>query len=94
MLTLTHVLIAIAALVLWGLFVLASPITRCHRCHGKAIIRTRFRKKIRSCPRCRGSRRQYRLGATLVHRIAEPATDALKQRIRDRHNSTREGIRP
>ena len=86
MLTVSHVLIAIAAVILWALFVLASPITRCRRCHGKAIIRTRIRKRIRACPRCRGSRRQYRRGATLVHRLAEPARDALKQRIRDRHN--------
>ena len=92
MLALTHVLVAIAVVTGWALFVLVSPITRCHRCRGKAIIRTRIRKRIRSCPRCRGSRRQYRLGATLVHRLAEPATDALKQRIRDRH--TREGIKP
>ena len=54
MLTLTHVLMAIAAVVLWALFVLASPITRCRRCHGKAIIRTRIRKRIKACPRCRG----------------------------------------
>ena len=86
MLTLTHVLMAIAVITGWALFVYISPITRCHRCHGKAIVRTRIRKRIKSCPRCRGSRRQYRLGATLVHRLAEPATDALKRRIATRHN--------
>ena len=87
MLTLTNVLLAIAAVVFWALFVLASPITRCHRCHGKAIIRTRIRKRIRSCPRCRGSRRQYRRGATLVHRLStEPARDSMRERIRPRHN--------
>jgi hypothetical protein len=86
MLTLTHVLVAIAVVTGWALFVLISPITRCRRCHGKAIIRTRFRKRIRACPRCGGSRRQYRLGANAVHRLAEPGRDALKRRIRARHH--------
>jgi len=85
MVTLTHVLIAIAVVIGWALFVLISPITRCHRCDGKRIVRAAITHRIRVCPRCRGSRRQYRLGAQLVHQLASPAREHLQRQIRSRH---------
>ncbi len=67
---LTAALVLLSAAVTWCLLLLASPTRRCARCKGKRVTRTRWARRIIRCPRCRGTGRSYRRGATTVHRFA------------------------
>jgi hypothetical protein len=58
-------IVAIAVLV-----VLVSPTRQCIRCKGERVTRHRLTKRLMGCPRCKGTGRHYRRGATLVHRFA------------------------
>ncbi|MGO9293917.1 MAG: hypothetical protein ACLP52_08565 [Streptosporangiaceae bacterium] len=66
---LTAALILLGAGIGWALVLLASPTRRCARCKGKRITRGRLRQRIVRCPRCSGTGRSCRRGATAVHRV-------------------------
>ena len=55
MLTLTHVLIAIAVVAGRALFVLISPIGRCPRCNGQRVVRHGAKPRRVRCGKCRGA---------------------------------------
>ena len=55
-----HVLIALAVLAGWALFVYVRPTKACGSCAGREG----------PCPRCRGTGRRFRVGARLVRRGA------------------------
>lgn len=59
-------LIILAVLAGYVLFVLASPATTCRACAGWAV-RSRRRRR-RTCRRCGGTGIRFRPGATVVHR--------------------------
>ena len=81
---LTHILLGLAAFTGWVLFLLASPVGRCRRCHGERIIRTRLRGRVRKCPRCKGAGRSRRTGAVLVHRARWALRKAVAAEIERR----------
>jgi hypothetical protein len=60
----TALLLAAAAIVGYGLFVLASPTTACRRCRGYG---TRGRRR-NPCHRCGGTGIRFRPGAPLLYR--------------------------
>jgi hypothetical protein len=66
--------LAVAALVLTGLYLLACaiwPYANCARCDGSGKSRSPSRKKFRNCPRCKGTGRRKRIGRRLLdHRAA------------------------
>lgn len=61
-----HVLILAVVIVGYLLFVYASPFGRCPRCRGRGVLING--SKAKPCPRCKGARRQQRLGSRTVHR--------------------------
>lgn len=64
----THAILAGAGLLLpWCLFVLVSPVGRCHRCKGNRVIRDG--RRSRACKNCKATGRAARPGARLVHRV-------------------------
>lgn len=66
---LTLILLAAAALIVWSVVVLVSPIGQCGRCKGqRVIIRGR---RSRRCPRCQGRGLCRRRGAVVVHRLVQ-----------------------
>jgi hypothetical protein len=65
-----HVLVILVIIVVYGLFVLASPTRACGSCI----------KHRGPCPRCKGTRRRFRLGARLVHRGAVRARKQARRR--------------
>jgi hypothetical protein len=60
----TQILAGLAVAAGYGVFLLVSPSTGCRRCSGGG----RAGRRPRTCPRCGGTGRQFRLGARLVHR--------------------------
>jgi Zn finger protein HypA/HybF involved in hydrogenase expression len=65
-----HLILLGFALVAGYLILVASaPTCRCRRCHGKRVVQHWLTRKIIACPRCRATGRQYRPGATAVHRF-------------------------
>ena len=73
-----HVLVLLALLGAYTLFVLAVPRKRCRRCSGWGV-----RQKRRSrpaCARCKGAGRTFRPGARLVHRGAVTAIKYARER--------------
>jgi hypothetical protein len=67
-LILTGVPCAFAGLVLWVLFLLASPVGTCLRCQGRKVQVNG--RRVRPCGRCKGHGIARRRGAALVHRVA------------------------
>ncbi len=64
-----HLILAvIVVLALTAAVLLASPTRTCARCKGERVTRHRLTKRLIGCPRCKGTGRHYRRGATLVHR--------------------------
>jgi hypothetical protein len=83
----TLLVIAIAAgyavsLYLW-------PIRACSRCKGARVISHRARG-FRSCPRCAGTGRTRRIGATAIHRFY---WSARGEAARERRRATAERLR-
>jgi len=70
---LTHILLVLGLPAAWALFLAISPTRRCRRCGGKRIVRTRWRQRIITCPKCKATGRHYRLGAVAVHRFISAA---------------------
>lgn len=77
---LNHILIAFGVLAVYLAVVLASPTRRCSRCRGKRVTRHRLTRKFIKCPRCKGTSRHYRRGATVVHRFTWSLIDAICDR--------------
>jgi len=65
-----HLILAVLAITaVTVLVLLVSPTRRCRRCKGERVTRHRLTKRLMGCPRCKGTGRHYRRGATLVHRF-------------------------
>jgi hypothetical protein len=80
----TAALLLIAALLAYGLFVLASPVVTCPR--RRVIKRKGRRSRSVRCRRCKGKGLRYRRGARLVHALYwSVAGDAVKARFRERY---------
>jgi len=76
----THVLIVLAALAGYALFLLIKPERACRRCSGWGA-----RGKRRTyCTRCAGTGKRFRLGARLVHRGAAEAYRYARRRMESR----------
>jgi hypothetical protein len=73
----THLLVALALLAAYTVFVLISPDHPCGRCSGWGNHHGRRNK---ACPRCDGTGRRFRPGAQIIHR----GTSLLIRTIRDR----------
>jgi DnaJ-class molecular chaperone len=79
----TGFLAAAGAAAAWCLFVYMSPFGRCFRCGGRgAVIHGR---KPRPCPRCKGAKRQQRLGSRTVHRAVRMVRAELARTRREEH---------
>jgi hypothetical protein len=65
----TILLIVLAVLAAYALFVLASPVTACRTCRGYGMKPRRWRRRA-TCHRCGGTGFRFRPGARLVHRAA------------------------
>ena len=65
------ILLGFAALAVYVAVVAKWPTGRCRRCKGKRVIKHWFTRKYVACPRCRATGRQYRRGATAVHRFIQ-----------------------
>ena len=63
----TTVLIILAALAAYVLFLLASPATDCRACRGWGV---KGRRRRATCPHCGGTSIRFRLGAPLIYRAA------------------------
>ena len=83
MLTASLILAGFGLLAVHVLVVLVSPTRRCGRCHGKRVTESRWTGRIIRCPRCYGTGRQFRFGATIVHRYAWSARDGWRNRKED-----------
>lgn len=59
----SHVLAALLILVIWGLTLVVKPTRKCRRCSN-----TGRGKKRSICGRCKGTGKQFRLGAKNIHR--------------------------
>jgi len=87
------ILAALAAVTVWLLVVLASPVRRCVRCKGERVARSRLTRRMGSCRRCQGTGRHYRRGAVLVHRARWAIRNAIADELEQRRQ-TRERSRP
>ena len=65
------ILLGFGALTVYLLVVAARPTRSCRRCHGKRVVQHWLTRKYMACPRCRATGRQYRFGATAVHRFLQ-----------------------
>jgi hypothetical protein len=83
----SHILLAFAALCGWVVLLLASPTRRCARCKGTRLSRHWLTRRQIRCPRCRGTGRHSRRGAAVVHGFAwRIFGDLLARRDRDRRD--------
>jgi DnaJ-class molecular chaperone len=72
----SHILIVLALLAGYALFLLIKPEKACRRCSGWGA-----RGKRRTyCSRCQGTGKRFRLGARLVHRAAAQGYRYLRTR--------------
>lgn len=74
----TQILIALAVLGVYVLFVAAVPARSCPRCSGWGA-KTK-RRKPRACGRCQGTGTTFRPGARLVHKGAAQVIRYLRER--------------
>lgn len=77
-------LIAIGALLGYGLLCLASPVAKCPRT--RVIKRKGKRPRVVACRKCKGRGHRYRPGARLVHSVFQSAAgNRIKTRFGDRY---------
>lgn len=74
----THLLMFLAIIAGYGLFVLVRPQMACRKCSGWGS-RTRHRR-VSACGRCQATGKTFRPGARLVHRGAALALRHLRER--------------
>lgn len=77
----THLLMFLAVVAGYGLFVLVSPTGACRKCSGWGS-RKRHRK-VSACGRCKATGKTFRPGARLVHRGAALAIRTIRERQED-----------
>jgi len=74
----TAILIILAAVAVYAVFVLVKPDKACGKCSGWGL-KTR-RRRSKACSRCKGTGKQFRLGARLVHGGAAQAMKYMRER--------------
>ena len=74
-----HVLIALAVIAAYVVFVLVKPDRPCGRCGGWGA-RGKLRRRS-ACGRCGGSGRRFRPGAPLVHRGKALVIRRVRERL-------------
>ena len=82
----TDVLIILAAIVVYAVFVLVKPDKACGKCSGWGL-KTRRRRRNKACSRCKGTGRQFRLGARLVHSGAVQVFKYVREQIKQRREA-------
>lgn len=75
----THLLIVLAVIAGYGLFVLVKPDKSCGRCGGWG--HRQGRRRHSACPKCQGTGRAFWPGARLVHTGAAAAIRYLRERM-------------
>jgi DnaJ-class molecular chaperone len=75
----THLLIFLAIVAGYGLFVLVRPAGACRKCSGWGARKGR-RRRVSACGRCKGTGKTFRPGARLVHRGAALAIRSMRER--------------
>ena len=76
----THVLVVLALIAAYIVFVLVRPQKPCRRCRGWGVKG----RRRRSCPRCQGTGTHFRLGAPLIHRGKALVLRYLIEQARER----------
>lgn len=74
---LAHVLITLAVIAGYGVFLLVRPHQKCRRCGGWGS----GGRRRAACPRCGGTGTKFRIGAPLVHRGAALAVRYIRERM-------------
>jgi hypothetical protein len=74
----THLLVVLALIAAYAVFVLVFPTGQCRKCGGWGHKAKRPRN--RSCKRCKGTGRSFRPGARIVHGGAAAAVRYLRSR--------------
>lgn len=74
----TQALVILALFAAYSLFVLVKPDTACRECG--AWGHKSKRRRNRACGRCKGTGRQFRPGARLVHKGAALAIRYVRER--------------
>ena len=81
MLTLNHVLLAIAAGAGRVLFLLRFPVRKCSWCKGtRRAKKHRYWGRVGACRRCQVTGKHYRLGATTVHEVRRLIREDIRER--------------
>ena len=75
----THLLMSLAIVAGYALFVLVRPTGACRKCSGWGSRRGR-RRKVSACGRCSATGKTFRPGARLVHRGAALAIRSIRER--------------
>ena len=78
----THLLVILAAIVLYAGFVLVKPDRNCPKCNGWG--QRRKRRRPRACPRCKATGRAFWPGARLVHKGVAAAYRQVRAWMEDR----------
>ncbi len=76
---LNQILIALAVIAGYGLFVLVRPMMSCRKCSGWGQKAGR-RRKVSACVRCKGTGEVFRPGARFVHAGAALALQHWRDR--------------
>jgi DnaJ-class molecular chaperone len=76
----THVLIVLALIAGYAVFLLIRPTRACRRCSGWGA-RNKRRGHRSYCARCKGTGRTFRLGSRIVHRGAAEAYRYARKRM-------------
>jgi DnaJ-class molecular chaperone len=74
----THLLMFLAVVAGYGLFVLIRPTGSCRKCSGWGS-KTK-RRRVSACGKCSGTGKTFRPGARLVHRGAALAIRSIRER--------------
>jgi hypothetical protein len=67
------ILLALIALVVWGVSLYVHPFTGCGACDATGLNRGSTGKRFGLCKRCGGSRRRQRFGSRTLHRAIRSA---------------------
>jgi hypothetical protein len=70
-----HLLIVLALAAGWLLLCMFKPARPCRKCSALG------HRKRKACPRCKGTGRQFRLGAPFAHRLKLMTFAAVRDRI-------------
>lgn len=76
----THLLVVLAIVAGYGLFVLIFPTGSCRKCSGWGS-RKGHRSKVSACGRCSGTGKAFRPCARLVHRGTALVIRTVRERL-------------